>query len=52
MARNDLEQMRTGRIDPQGRGKTDMGRVKALVGVILTLLCGLFFVLFFVELFH
>jgi hypothetical protein len=52
MARKDLERMRQGTVDPQGRGKSDMGRVKALIGIFLSVLLGLFFFLFFLEMFH
>jgi hypothetical protein len=52
MARNDLEQMRRGNVDVQGRSRTDMGRVKAIVGIILTTLFGLFFFLVMLELFR
>jgi hypothetical protein len=52
MARNDLEQMRRGNVDAQGRSRTDLGRVKAIVGIILTTLFGLFFFLVILELFR
>jgi hypothetical protein len=52
MARKDLEAMRLGKVDPQGHGKTDMGRVKALVGIILMVLFGLFFVLYVLDSFR
>jgi hypothetical protein len=52
MARNDLEQMRRGTIDPSGRGRTDTGRVKAIIGLILMALLGSFFLLWFFEKIH
>jgi hypothetical protein len=52
MARNDLEQMRLGTVDSQGIGKTDMGRLKARVGLLCAMLFGLFFFLYILDKYH
>jgi hypothetical protein len=49
MARTDLARMREGAIDPEGRSLTEFGQNKAVVGIALAVLGGLFFFLAFVE---
>jgi hypothetical protein len=43
MAHNDLEEMRAGRMDPQGRRATETGRTGGILGIVLGLLFGAFF---------
>jgi hypothetical protein len=45
MARNDLEQMQAGVIDPAGQSVTEFGRNKATFGMVLAMLFVLFFFL-------
>jgi hypothetical protein len=49
MARRDLEQMRTGGVDPGGQPLSEFGRNKALVGIILGMMFGLFWFLVVLE---
>jgi hypothetical protein len=49
MANRDLDRMRTGMVDPAGRLATEHGRNKAVVGVVLALLTGLFWLLVFLN---
>jgi hypothetical protein len=49
MAGNDLEKMRAGAVDPEGRSLTEFGRNKAIVGIVLAMLFGLFFLLAWME---
>jgi hypothetical protein len=44
LANRDLEEIRVGRMDPNGRRQTEMGRTSAIVGVILGLIIAAFFV--------
>ena len=50
MACNDLEQMRAGAVDSFGQSVTEFGRNKAILGVVLALLFGVFFFMVFVGL--
>ena len=50
MARRDLERMRQGVLDPEGRLLTELGRNKSIVGVVLAVLCAVFCVLLIVHL--
>ncbi len=52
MAHNDLARMRQGTVDPQGIGRTDAGRAKALVGIIMAGLFGLFVFLWLLDKLH
>lgn len=45
MANHDLHKMRTGLVDPAGRLATEHGRNKAVVGIVLGLLTGMFWAL-------
>lgn len=47
MAGHDLPRMTTGIVDPEGRSSTLAGQRKAIVGVVLGLLFGLFSLLFY-----
>jgi hypothetical protein len=49
MASNDLEKMRTGLMDSQGRTQTETGRTGAIVGVVLSLIFASFFALLYLE---
>ena len=49
MAKHDLEQMNANLLNPEGRRATEMGRNKALVGVVLAVLFGVGVVLFLVD---
>jgi hypothetical protein len=49
MAGNDLERMRQGLRDPEGRRDTELGRNKAIVGVVVAVLAAVFTVLFYVH---
>jgi hypothetical protein len=49
MASHDLPRMASGVVDPQGRRTTEYGRRKAVAGVALGVLFGLFFLLVFAE---
>jgi hypothetical protein len=40
MAAHDLERMRTGELDPSGRSATEMGRNKAVAGLVLAVVFG------------
>jgi hypothetical protein len=42
MANRDLDRMKTGLVDPAGRTATEYGRNKAMVGIVLGLLTGVF----------
>ena len=50
MGNGDLRQMDAGQMDPEGRGLTSAGKVCGMVGVALTALGLLFYVLVFVVL--
>lgn len=45
MASGDLPQMQSGVVDPEGRIPTEYGRNKAVVGIVLGMLFGLFWLL-------
>jgi hypothetical protein len=49
MARHDLAQMKTGIVDPQGKSLTEYGQNKAIIGLVLALLFGLFLFLAIVN---
>lgn len=49
MAKHDLERMNANQLDPEGRRMTELGRNKAVVGVVLAVLFGVGFVLFLVH---
>jgi hypothetical protein len=40
MGQGDLHKMRTGAMDPAGRGSTQTGRTLGIIGTALTGLCG------------
>jgi hypothetical protein len=52
MAHNDLTRMRHGTVDPQGLGRTDTGRVKALIGIIMAVVFGFMFLLWIIDKLH
>jgi hypothetical protein len=52
MASADLDRMREGLIDPEGRPSTEMGRDKARGGVVLAILAGTFYVFVFIAQWH
>src|SRR5207248_6473007 len=50
LAGRDLDRIRQGVIDPEGQRLTEMGRNKAIVGVVLAVLFAVFCVIALVEL--
>ncbi len=52
MASQDLPKMALGVVDPEGRNSTKTGRRKAIVGLVLGVVFGLFFLLVFSEKFN
>jgi hypothetical protein len=50
MAYHDLERMQKGLTDPDGRRETELGRNKAIVGVVIAVLVAIFSVIAIVEL--
>lgn len=51
MGNNDMEEMRAGRMDPEGEGMTQAGRIMGIIGVILHIvyvlvICGFFAIWF------
>jgi hypothetical protein len=51
MARHDMARMRRGEVDPAGRLQTEIGRNKAVAGLVLVMLFGLFWGLMLLEMF-
>jgi hypothetical protein len=51
MANNDLEQMRTGVMDPRGRQETETGRTGAVVGMVISLLFAAFYLVVYSGMF-
>jgi hypothetical protein len=49
MARNDLERMPSGAVDPEGRPLTEFGRNKSIVGIVLATLFALFWIVLALE---
>jgi len=42
MGNNDLQEIRAGRMDPEGEGLTNAGRIMGMIGLLLTLIPLLF----------
>jgi hypothetical protein len=51
MASADLERMRTGELDPDGAARTEMGRNKAIAGLVLAVVFGAVVVLVIIQTF-
>jgi hypothetical protein len=49
LATNDLERMRTGQMDPMGKGQTELGRTYGITGIVLSAVFGLFWVAYLLE---
>jgi hypothetical protein len=49
MANHDLEKMRSGEMEPQGRGQTENGRTSAITGIVLSLFFAAGYALLFLE---